>query len=466
MATTRLIPLHIGKGKSIQSALGRTIDYVENPNKTSEGELISSYQCDPLIAEKEFLFSKSQYASVTGRNQWDKDVIAYHLRQSFKPDEIDPQTANKIGYDLAMSLTKGKHAFIVCTHVDKRHIHSHIVFNSTSLECDRKFRNFWGSSFAIRKISDRLCLENGLSIIENPKPAKGSYATWLGEKPPTFSDKLRLAIDEVLAIKPKSFDVFLQLMRAKGFEYKVGKHIAFKGAGQKKYIRLRSLGESYSEDYIKAVIDRKVTPSSLSKESKKSQKKVNLLVDIQAKLNEGKGKGYEQWATIFNLKQMAKTLNYLQENNLLSYDVLDKKAEAISAEFGDLLAQIKTTENRLAEVKELKTHIINYMKTKDAYAEYKKSGYSKKVQAKYETELILHKASKAYFNKRGLEKLPTIKSLQTEEQELYQAKNQAYGKYKKAKTEMQDILNAKMNVDRILNLKQVEKTHEKTQEVR
>lgn len=273
MATTRLIPLHIGKGKSVQSALGRTIVYVENPNKTHEGELISSYQCDPLIAEKEFLFAKSRYAGVTGRNQGDRDVIAYHLRQSFKPDEINPQTANKIGYDLAMSLTKGKHAFIVCTHVDKRHIHSHIVFNSTNLECDKKFRNFWGSSFAIRKISDRLCLENGLSIIENPKPAKGSYATWLGEKPLTFSDKLRVAIDEVLDAKPKSFDEFLQLMQGKGFGFKTGKHIAFKGAGQKKFIRLRSLGESYSEDYIKAVIDGKATHNPLSKEKATPQKK-------------------------------------------------------------------------------------------------------------------------------------------------------------------------------------------------
>lgn len=183
-------------------------------------------------------------------------------------------------------------------------------------------------------------------------------------------------------------------------------------------------------------------------------------------MNEGKGKGYEPWATIFNLKQMAKTLNYLQENNLLSYDVLEKKAEGINGEYDELLAQIKATENRLTEIKELKTHIINYMKTKGAYAEYKQSGYSKKVQAKYETELTLHKASKAYFNKLGLEKLPTIKSLQTEEQELHQAKNQAYGKYKKAKTEMQDILNAKMNIDRILNFKQMEKTKEKKQEAR
>lgn len=156
MATTRLIPLHTGKGRSVATALGKTTDYVENPEKTDGGEWISSYECDPMMADEEFLLSKRQYAQLTGRDQGERDVIAYHLRQSFKPGEIDPATANKIGYDLAMSLTKGKHAFLVCTHVDRSHVHSHIVFNSTALDYTKKFRNFWGSSFAIRKISDRL----------------------------------------------------------------------------------------------------------------------------------------------------------------------------------------------------------------------------------------------------------------------------------------------------------------------
>ena len=459
MATTRLIPLHIGKGKTISTALGRTVDYVENPDKTNEGEYISSYECDSLIAEQQFLFTKSQYTALTRRNQGDRDVIAYHLRQSFKPDEITPEIANKIGYDTAMSLTKGKHAFIVCTHVDKAHIHSHIVFNSTSLDCTMKFRNFWGSSFAIRKISDRLCLENGLSIIEIPKQAKGNYATWLGEKPPTFSDKLRSAIDEVLAMKPKSFDEFLQMMQDKGFEIKSGKHIAFKGVGQQKFIRLRSLGNGYSEDEIKAVIGGKAI--HLPKPKRKN--KVNLLVDIQRKLEEGKGKGYEQWATVFNLKQMAKTINYLRENDLVEYDKLSDKVDEVCAEFNCYNSEIKAIEKDYSEVKELKNHIITYLKTKDAYAEYKKSGYSKKVYKKYESEIILHKAAKAHFDKLKLKKLPTIKSLQTEEQRLYQAKNQTYAKYKKARQDMQEILNAKANVDKILGIDNAKKSKEKSQ---
>ena len=198
MATTRLMPLHVGKGRTVAEVLGRTTGYVKNPEKTDGGGLVSAYQCNPAIVDQEFLFSKRQYTAMTGRNQKEHDVIAYHLRQSFRPKKIAPELANKIGYALAMSLTKGKHAFIVCTHVDKQHIHSHIVFNSTSLDCSRKFNNFWGSSFAVRKISDLLCWENGLSVIENPKPSQGSYGSWLGEKPPTVREQLERMIDAAL----------------------------------------------------------------------------------------------------------------------------------------------------------------------------------------------------------------------------------------------------------------------------
>ena len=458
------MPLHTGKGKTVQIALGRTVDYVENPEKTKDGELISSYECDPLIAEQEFFFSKSQYTALTGRTQGDKDVIAYHLRQSFKPDEIDPQTANKIGYELAMSLTKGKHAFIVCTHVDRKHIHSHIVFNSTALDCTRKFRNFWGSSYAIRKISDKLCLENGLSIIEHPKQAKGHYGKWLGDsKPLNHSDKLRQVIDDALAQKPKTFDEFLQLMQSSGYEAKQGAHVAFKGAEQKKFIRLRSLGAGYSEEGIGAVISGKATHTSIPKQQKKA---VNLLVDIQAKLQKGKGAGYEQWAKIFNLKQMASTMNYLREHNLMDLGELDKKAVEVTATFDQLNTQIKSAEKRMKEVNQLKTHIINYMKTKDVYGQYHKSGYSSKYYEQHRGDITLHKAARAHFDSLGLKKLPTVKSLQTEYTDLFAQNKKTYNAYHIAKKEMQELLTAKANVEQILNRTQPRKSQEKTQEVR
>ena len=237
MATTRLMPLHSGKGRSVAAALGRTTDYVKNPEKTDGGEWVTAYECNPGIVDREFLFSKRRYAALTGRETRERDVIAYHLRQSFKPGEIGPAQANKIGYDLAMSLTKGRHAFIVCTHVDKSHIHSHIIFNSTSLDCTRKFKNFWGSSFAVRRISDTLCLENGVSVIENPKPSRGCYGTWLGDKKAlTVRGKLKQFIDAALTSGINDFDGFLTAMRVAGVEVKCGKPLALKIPDGKRFV--------------------------------------------------------------------------------------------------------------------------------------------------------------------------------------------------------------------------------------
>ena len=293
MATTRLMPLHSGKGRTVAEALGRVINYVENPEKTNGGDLVTAYQCNPSIAEQEFLFSKWQYAAITGRERKDNDVIAYHLRQSFKPGEITPELANKIGYDLAMSLTKGKHAFIVCTHVDKHHIHSHIVFNSTALDCTRKFRNFWRSSFAIRKISDMLCLGNGLSVIVEPKPSRGSYGTWLGEdKPPTVRGRLEQIIDTTLGHGCKNLDSFLAAMKAAGVAVKQGKHLAFKIPNGMRFVRCDSLGADYSEAAIMECISGKRIVAPKAKAA--VQSKPNLLIDIQAKMQKANSPGFEQ----------------------------------------------------------------------------------------------------------------------------------------------------------------------------
>ena len=180
MATTAIIPIHAGKGRPVATALKMSVDYIKNGEKTDSGQWVTAYACDPLIADDEFLFSKSQYAAITGRSQGAKDVLAYHLRVAFKPGETDAETANRIGYEMAMKLTRGSHAFVCCTHLDREHIHTHVVVNSTSLNCTKKFRNFKNSAFAIRKIADHLCVENGLSIIESPKQSQGNYGKWQG----------------------------------------------------------------------------------------------------------------------------------------------------------------------------------------------------------------------------------------------------------------------------------------------
>ena len=450
MATTRLIPMHQNKGKTVAQCLTDRTEYAKNPEKTADGEFISAYECDPATVDAEFLAAKRIYADRTGRSQ-QSDVIAYQVRQSFRPGEVTPEEANKIGYEFAMRWTKGKHAFIVATHVDKAHIHNHIIYNSTTLDCTKKFRNFLGSTNAVRRLSDAICMEHRLSIILNPKPSRGHYGKWLGEqKKSTFSDRLRQAIDAALKQKPKDFEQFLTLMERAGYEVKRGAHIAFKGAGQQRFIRLRSLGEGYSESELREVITGKKLHMPRKTATANANKQVNLLVDIQAKLQAGKGPGYERWAKTFNLKQMAHTLNYLSENNLLSYEALSEKATEVSARYYALSAQIKAAEKRMAEIAALRKHIINYSKTRDVYVAYRKAGYSKKFYEEHTADLLLHKAAKQTFDDLGMRKLPTVKLLSKEYAELLSAKKKAFTEYTSARAEMREVLTVKANVERIL----------------
>jgi len=251
-----------------------------------------------------------------------------------------------------MSFTKGKYQFVVATHTDHAHIHNPIIFNSTSIDHMQKFRNFLGSSEAIRKINDKLCLENGLSIIEVPKQGPSHYGKWLGDKKPlSWQEKLRQTIDAVMAQKPVDFETFLKLMAENGYEVKHGQHLAFKAIGQQKFTRLRSLGEGYSEEELRsAILGKTVHTPKVKRPYRKNPDKINLLVDIQARLQAGKGPGYERWAKVFNLKQMAQTINFLTENNITDYEKLVEKTKAATDRYHELSQQIKDLEKRMAEI--------------------------------------------------------------------------------------------------------------------
>ncbi|MBT9812964.1 MULTISPECIES: relaxase/mobilization nuclease domain-containing protein [Lachnospiraceae] len=458
MATTTLLKRHANEGETIAEAIRDCVDYGKNPEKTENGKYISSYECDPATVAAEFLLAKASYKAITGREQKkEDDILCYQIRQSFLPGEITPKEANRIGYELAMRWTKGRHAFIVTTHTDKKHIHCHIYYNSTALDCTRKFRNFWGSSFALRRLSDRLCLENGLSIVVNPKPrSKGdykNYGEWLQnrERPLNFQDKLRLAIDTALAKRPGDLAAFLSFMEQAGYEVKKvrGGSLSFRlaGQGQERFTRLRAstLGEGYDLKDILAVID------GSRKHFGQSPHKVNLLVDIQAKLAEGKGPGYERWAKVFNLKQMAAALAYLQDNGLTEYGELEKKAAETTDRFHALSNQIKQTESAMNTNRELKSATVQYARTRPVFEKYKAAKYSKKFLAEHEADIELYRAAQTDL-KHLLDgaKLPKMDALKEEERRLAKQKRKLYAEYQRIRQDMQEVNTAKTNIDYLL----------------
>jgi len=444
LAATRLIPMRKNKGKSIGACLHNHTSYIQNPDKTEQGELVSSYQCSLLTVDEEFLLTKRLYEQTTGRSQ-KSDVIAYQVRQSFKPGEVTPEEANRIGYEFAERFLKGKHAFIVATHTDRAHIHNHIIYNSTALDGTRKFKNFWLSSFAVQRLSDLICLEHQLSTIEY-KPYRERQKRIVYPPKESNRDRLCSVIDTILAEQPKDFEVFLQKLEQQGYEVKRGKHTAVKGKGQKRFIRFRTLGAGYSEDEIKAVIAGEAEHRPHQKQPPKEQP-FHLLVDIQAKLSEGKSEGYARWAKRYNLKEMSKTLIFLQENKIGSIEEMQGRVDAATAHYHELGDSIKAAEKRLAEIAVLKAHIINYAKTRPVYDAYRKTGYSKHFLETHRTEITLHKAAKAAFNESNLKTLPKVKELDVEYSKLLTEKKARYPDYRKAKEEMQEFLRAKRNVE-------------------
>ena len=447
--------MHITKGKTLSQSISDRTEYGLNPEKTEDGELISAYACDPRSFASEVTLSKRQYKFLTGKEE-KSDVLVYQVRQSFKPGEVTPEEANQIGYDFASRFLKGKHAFFVCTHTDKAHIHNHIYWNAVTLDGKRKFRNFRNSSRAIARLSDLICIEHQLSVIANPKRGSTAYNKWHGFKgKQSHRETLRIAIDEALEQKPHDFDAFLAMLADSGFEIKRGKHLTFTHAEFKQNIRMYTLGDEYSEDAIRAIIKGQRTHTPKKRRAVWDTNRAQSIIDIQAKLAAGKGEGYRRWATVENLKRMAKTKLYMDEHGL-SYEEMADRKETLAKRERELSEKVTQSQSRLAEINVLKTHIVNYSKTRDIYVAYRKSGYSKKYLEEHEADIIIHKAAKKAFDEMGVKKLPTIKSLQVEFAELLTAKKEAYVELKKVRDELRDLSVHKANYEELRDLEERE----------
>lgn len=466
MATTRIIPMHLNKGKTLAQCLTDRTEYGMNPDKTEGGELISTFACEPETVVSEFALSKREYKELTGRVQ-ESDIIAYQIRQSFKPGEVTPEEANRIGYEFAQRFLKENHAFIVCTHTDKAHIHNHIYWNSTTLDCTHKFSNFIGSYRAVRKLSDLICAEHRLSVIENPQKHGLSYNKWLGVHDKlTNRDLLRMAIDAALEKKPQDFDALLALLKSSGYTVSRKGRLSFRHENQKQSIRLDSLREGYSELELRAVLTGSKTHNPfVKKKYPKRKERTTLISEIEVKLNSGKGYWYDQTMKVVKLKQMAKTLVYLEEQGFADFEALANAATSAEERFYELKGTIKAAEARMSEIQTLRTHIINYSKTREVYAGYRKAGYSKKYLAEHESDILIHKAAKKAFDDLGLKKLPTVKSLNEEFARLLTEKKAAYADYHKTQEQMRELMIHKANATYLLGLEeQKQRTHEHQRE--
>ena len=422
---------------------------------------MSSYLCDPETAHAEFMLVKGQYQAETGRTA-EQGALCYQIRQAFPQGEVTPKEANRIGYETAMRWTKGKYQFFVCTHTDKGHIHNHIYYNSTAYDRSRKFRNFIGSSFALRRLSDRVCLEHALSVVERPKlHSKGRflhYGQWQGEvRPPSQKEQIRCAIDTALSKRPADFADFLRRMEAVGFQVVHGRGgvISFRAPGHDRAARLRAstLGAGYGREDIQAVIDGKAPTRTAPVRRAPTPRRVNLLIDIQERMRQGKGPAYERWAKVYNLKQMAAALQYLKEHQLFEYDDLAAKTDAATERFHTLAGDIQQPEAELSRVSDLMAAVVQYAKTRPAFDGYKAAKYSRKYLAEHEAELADYRAAKATMAELlGGEKLPKMDVLKEKRRQLAARKKALYLEYRKAQQDMRELVAVKGSVDHLHGL--------------
>ena len=431
----------VTKIKPIKSTLKKALDYIQNPDKTDGKMLVSSFGCSPETADIEFEFTIAQ-ALNRGNN------LAHHLIQSFEPGEVDYQKAHEIGKQLADAVTKGKYEYVLTTHIDKGHVHNHIIFCSVNFVDYHKYNSNERSYYGIRNMSDRLCRENGLSVVVPQKGGKGkSYAEYIAEKTGTsWKGKLKIAVDALIP-QMSSFEELLSRLQAAGYEIKPGKYVSCRAPGQERFTRLKTLGADYTEEAIRERIAGRRTQAA---KAPKREKGVSLLIDIENSIKAAQSRGYEQWAKIHNLKQAAKTLNFLTEHQISQYEDLTAKIEEIQTESEKAGDALKEVEKRLADMAVLIKNVSTFQKTKPAYDTYRKARNKDRYRAAHEGTVILHEAAAKALKAAGISKLPNLAALQAEYEKLQEQKEALRADYGKLKKQVKEYDVIKHNIDSIL----------------
>ena len=435
----------VTKIKAIRGTLSKAIAYILNPEKTDEKLLVSSYGCASETAAREFEWTR-KIAEQKGMNP--VRIIARHVIQSFEIGEVTPELAHEIGKQFADEILGGKYEYVLTTHIDKDHVHNHLIFNAVDFVNYHAYKSYKRIYYDMREVSDRLCKENGLSVIP-PSQNKGmGYKEYTEAKRGTsWKQKLKQTIDR-LVITAKDYDDFLRLMQEAGYEIKTGKYISFRAKGQERFTRSKTIGENYTEERIKERIAGR-TPRRSQRQT--TPKGISLIGDIQERIRLIDSKGYEHKAKLTILKEAARTLNYLTENNLLQYADLEKKVEDVHSSYDRTGKELKGVEARLREVQPLIKNISNYQRLKPVYDAFQKAEDKPGFKAKHEAELVIFEAARStLLAMQGDEKLPSLKTLQAEQQRLLDEQQRLYDERAKLKKEVKQIETIKSNVDTFL----------------
>lgn len=446
MATTTIMSVHVNKGKTPKQCVSAQLNYIMNPAKTNGGKLISSHACMPETAVNEFMLYRQEYLENTGR-EIENEVLVYHVRQAFKPDEITPEEANEIGKELASRMTNDQFAYVVATHIDKHHVHNHIVICSTALDCQHKYRDVKRSGKDLAQLSDAICEEHQLSVIRDPQNKTVSYDEWQGnQRHFTHRDELRMIIDTALRMQPDGFDALMRLLEDVGCRIKRGAQISIKPPEGKRYIRLDTFGSEYDEASLRRTLARDHVHIPKIPGSDFTESQIRRLVDIEAKLRAGKGKGYQVWAERNNIDAKAQMIIFLKEHHIGSLEELNDQIQELTDQRDSLKASIREKQNRMKEINRQRQAIRDYSRTKETYTQYRESNWSVKFYQEHRQEIEGHRNAQAVYSSHD-GNMPTLKELTAEYDRLKEQKESDQAVLNELKPKLSDLKHIRYNYD-------------------
>lgn len=446
---------------SISSTVGLAIKYIINPDKTNDGKLISTIGChaDGNLAEKEFDMIR-QMGTSRG------DILAQHLVQSFKPGEVTPEQAHLLGIQLADKLLKGKYQYVLATHIDKGHIHNHIIFNNIDSENFRSFEyqeNRGGKVFEnIREISDNICRENNLSVIENPELGKGkSYYEWQMNKDNlSWKARLKYEIDNAV-MNSTDFSSFLNELTKRNIEYVYKPEnvisLKFRMEGQTKFTRARTLGWYYEEKQIK----RRIENFNLVRTGHSLTPGKSKIIDTSEEKFQ-QSKYLERWADIQNMKEASKLINFLAEHDISDREELEQKSISKYGERMELVGSLNELQLKIDNYTQTIKEISLYLKYKPYSEQLKKATFKKNFEKKNAAELEkFNSVKKILAEKFPDKKLPTLEHLYDERAELIAQRNEKNAQYKGLVKELKDLDNARCQIDEYIRSQSRDIQHKK-----